>query len=79
MHLNINRIVPLNYKHADTFLEIIDLLKYTFTELNYKVNVSINTFVEDATNIIIGGHLLNTADISNIPSNSILRLHSRSS
>lgn len=72
MFYNINKIIPSNYKHSDTFIELIDLLYYSLQDLNHNVTINNNAFVDNASNIIVGGHLIDRDHIKNVPPNSIL-------
>jgi hypothetical protein len=72
MKFNICLIQPKNYIHTFAFLELAQLLHFGIRSLNFDSKLSLNQIYTDATNIVIGAHLLDVSRISQLPKNSII-------
>ena len=69
---NICIVQPKDYIHSLAFLELSELLHYALLELGHQSSIHINRVENDATNIIIGCHLLDPKIIDDIPKTSII-------
>lgn len=72
MNFNICIIQPANYIHSAAFSELAELIGYALQELGHAVAVNINQTYHDATNILIGVHLLDPFLIAQTPKSSIV-------
>ena len=68
--LNICLVRPDNYIHSYAFLELGELLFFSLKELGYEANFGFNHVDPDASNILIGCHLLDPNFIPQIPSST---------
>lgn len=69
---NVCLVRPDNYIHSYAFLELGELLYFSIMELGYEATFSFNHADPDATNILIGCHLLDPSFIPQIPDSSII-------
>jgi len=69
---NICLIKPANYIHSYAFLELGELINYSLKELGFDSTLNFNKFEPSANNILIGGHLLSEADISQLNSSTVI-------
>jgi hypothetical protein len=69
---NICLVRPDNYIHSYAFLELGELLFFSLKELGYETNFGFNHVDPDASNILIGCHLLDPSFIPQIPSSTIV-------
>ena len=69
---NICLVRPDNYIHSYAFLELGELLFFSLKELGYETNFGFNHVDPDASNILIGCHLLDPSFIPQIPSSTII-------
>ena len=65
-------IKPANYIHSYAFLELGELIHFSLKELGCDSALNFNQFEPGAKNILIGGHLLSEADISQLPSSTVV-------
>ena len=65
-------VAPENYPHFRTFDEISTSLFHALEDLSYDVVKVLNTIASDRINIILGANLLETKDLSALPSNTII-------
>lgn len=72
MNFNICIIQPTNYIHSAAFSELAELIGYALKDLGHSVAISINKTYVDATNILIGVHLLDPLLIAQTPKSSIV-------
>lgn len=72
MNFNICIAQPTNYIHSAAFSELAELIAYSLQDLGHAVAISINQTYSDATNILIGVHLLDPSLISQTPRSSIV-------
>ena len=63
---------PPGYRHATAFQEIAETLCFALQRLGYVAAIQENRFAADATNIILGAHLLNNKLMDMIPGSAIL-------
>jgi len=70
--ITIVTIEPLGYSHARAFDEIRILLYHSLLDLGHEVGLRTNAFLPDSINIILGAHLLKTAEVGSIPAASIV-------
>ena len=70
--LNICLVRPDNYIHSYAFLELGELLFFSLKELGYEASFGFNHVDPDASNILIGCHLLDPSFIPQIPSSTII-------
>lgn len=64
-------ISPPGYPHAGAFAELAETLVLSFRALGYQAQAAVNMFASDATNIVLGGHLLAEQAVSAIPEDTI--------
>ena len=64
-------VSPPNYKHGGAFAEIAETLVYGLRALGYQAQAAVNVFSPDATNIVLGAHLLAEATVGDIPPGTI--------
>ena len=72
MRYNICLIKPDQYIHSLAFTELAELLLYSLQELGFEVQIQFNELDNNACNILIGCHLLDTALIKSVPKSSII-------
>ena len=72
MRYNICLIKPDQYIHSLAFIELAELLLYSLQELGFEVQIQFNELDNNACNILIGCHLLDTALIKSVPKSSII-------
>ncbi len=72
MHYNVCIIQPQQYVHAMAFWELGEAVRYAIQELGHSASLGINHVFGDAVNIIIGGHLVDVAQMSMLPSSTIV-------
>src|ERR1700709_2566750 len=72
MNYNICIIKPQGYLHSAAFTELAELVGYGLKNLGHAVELNVNKTYHDATNIIIGCHLLEPSMIEQIPKSSIV-------
>jgi len=72
MFFNICLIKPTNYIHSYAFLELGELIHFSLKELGCDSRLNFNQFEPGAKNILIGGHLLSEAGISQLPSSTVI-------
>ena len=63
---------PHGYLHAAAFNEIAVGLKAGFSELGYTASISENKIIPKARHIVLGGHLLDAAGLSNLPEDTVI-------
>lgn len=68
----ISLIRPQGYVHSDAFLEVAETLSGGFRRLGLPVFIAENQVDPSATNIILGFHLLNQADVDRLPSSTVI-------
>ena len=69
---NVCLVQPDNYIHSYAFLELGELLHFSLQELGYDSSFGFNNPDPNATNILIGCHLLDPKFIPQLPSSTIL-------
>ena len=69
---NICIVQPDNYIHSYAFLELGELLHFSLQELGYESSFGFNNPDPNATNILIGCHLLDPRFIPQLPQSTIL-------
>ena len=72
MRYNICLIKPDQYIHSLAFIELAELLLYSLQELGFEIQMQFNQLDDNARNILIGCHLLDTALIKSVPKSSII-------
>ncbi len=72
MRFNICLIKPSGYIHSAAFAELAEVVGYGLKDLGYEVGINVNQLFADATNIVIGCHLLPDEAISQLPSSTIV-------
>lgn len=72
MIYNVCIVKPDGYTHSAAFTELAELIGYSLQDLGHRTAIGTNQIFNDATNIIIGCHLLNPALIPNLPKSSII-------
>jgi hypothetical protein len=72
MNYNICIAKPDGYLHSAAFWELAEIIGYGLQDLGHAVAINFNQFFDDATNILIGCHLLDTGLIKQIPKSSIV-------
>lgn len=68
----ISLIRPQGYVHSDAFCEVAETLLGGFRRLGHPVSIAENQVDSSATNIILGFHLLNFADMDRLPPSSVV-------
>jgi hypothetical protein len=69
---NVVRIMPESNPHLRAFDEIAEVLVASLGELGHRVSSSVNSVEADATNIVLGFHVLAPAAMGSLPEDSIL-------
>ena len=69
---NICVIQPAGYIHFHAFDEVVDLIKYSMTELGMACSVTANEVLQDSINIIVGSHLIPATETVHFPASSII-------
>lgn len=72
MRFNICIVSPKGYPHAMAFMELAELLLYSLRELGCEAQWMFNELDAQATNILIGCHLLNREVISAFPPSTVV-------
>jgi hypothetical protein len=72
MDFNICIVRPPGYIHSAAFAELAELIAYGLQDLRHNVRVTTNQIAGNATNIIIGVHLLNPQQVPALPGSSII-------
>ena len=70
--VNIVIIAPSKYEHWRGLSEISETLKHGFESIGILASQSINTLSPGSTNILLGWHLMNEIQESNLPKNCII-------
>lgn len=68
---NVVIVSPPGYVYSETFREIAETLYYGLQHLGHVASIA-DRFVASATNIVLGGHLLDEAEAHEIPTDSII-------
>lgn len=68
----ISIIRPEGYQHSDAFREIAETLLYGLESLGHRAAILENTVDPQATNIILGAHLLNESEMQALPPGTIV-------
>lgn len=69
---NICIVEPKGFTHSMVFLEVAEALDYSLKALGYPTALSTNRIGGDATNIILGAHLLPAKDLQALPSGTVI-------
>ncbi len=72
LKFNICVIKPAGYIHSAAFEELAELVKYGLIDLGHQALIHFNDIRPEATNLLIGCHLLDPAQTRNIPHNTII-------
>ena len=72
IRFNICIVQPDNYIHSYAFLELGELLYFSLKDLGYEASFGLNNPDPNATNILIGCHLLDPRFIPELPASTIL-------
>ncbi len=64
MDFNICIVQPRGYIHSAAFTELAELIAYGLQDLHHNARVGTNQILGNATNIIIGVHLLRPGQIA---------------
>lgn len=72
MKFNICLIKPNGYIHSAAFAELAEVVGYGLKDLGCEVGINVNQFFADATNIVIGCHLLPDEIISQLSDSTIV-------
>ena len=65
-------IQPEGYAHAGALSELVETLLYGLAALDLPVDFAVNECAPNATNLIVGGHLLDPAGLAALPADAIL-------
>ena len=71
-NFNICIVQPTGYLHSLAFLELAELILYSLIDLGHKSVLNFNRVDSNATNIIIGCHLLDPSRATTLPPNTII-------
>ena len=71
-NFNICIIQPTGYLHSLAFLELAELILYSLIDLGHKSVLNFNRVDSNATNIIIGCHLLDPSRATTLPPDTII-------
>lgn len=69
---NVVQIKPEGYVHAAAFDEIAEGVAAALRELGHNVRLSFNAVDPEATNIVLGAHLLKATDVGALPDNTVI-------
>jgi hypothetical protein len=72
LNFNVCIIQPQGYVHSLGFLELAELVAFGLEDLGHTACLSTNRLQQDATNILIGVHLLDPSSINQFPKSSIV-------
>jgi hypothetical protein len=72
MNYNICIAKPEGYLHSAAFSELAEIIGYGLQDLGHVVAINANRIFDDATNILIGCHLLDPQSINRAPKSSIV-------
>jgi hypothetical protein len=72
MNYNICIAKPDGYLHSAAFWELAEIVGYGLQDLGHSVAINANEIFHDATNILIGCHLLNPILINQAPKSTII-------
>lgn len=71
-NFNICIVQPTGYLHSLAFLELAELILYSLIDLGHKSVLNFNRVDSNATNIIIGCHLLDPSRATTLPPDTII-------
>jgi hypothetical protein len=71
MKFNICLVAPPNYIHVLAFWELAELIHFSLIELGHDSSLQFKKMEKDATNIVLGCHLLETELIPKMPQSTI--------
>jgi len=71
-NFNICIVQPTGYLHSLAFLELAELILYSLIDLGHKSVLNFNRVDSNATNIIIGCHLLDPSRATMLPPDTII-------
>ena len=71
-NFNICIVQPTGYLHSLAFLELAELILYSLIDLGHKSVLNFNRVDSNATNIIIGCHLLDPNQATTLPPDTII-------
>ena len=71
-NFNICIVQPTGYLHSLAFLELAELILYSLIDLGHKSVLNFNRVHSNATNIIIGCHLLDPSRATMLPPDTII-------
>lgn len=72
MKFNICVVKPDGYLHSGAFAELAEVVGYGLQDLGHEVGINVNQYFSDATNVVIGCHLLPSEMINGLPSSTIV-------
>jgi SAM-dependent methyltransferase len=69
---HITLVRPEAFQHTEAFLEVAETLQFGFQSLGHEAQIGENTIDGEATNVLLGAHLLSANDTVMVPPGSIL-------
>jgi hypothetical protein len=69
---NVTIVAPEGYGFSETFREIGETLCFGLAALGYEATLAVNEFKHDATNLVLGAHLLDERTAAELPASTLL-------
>lgn len=72
MQFRIVIISPPGFEHAAAFTEVAETLAHGFRALGHPASIALNAFLPEATNVVLGCHMLPAEAIAQLPPETVV-------